>query len=170
MNSFLDLVRIRFSCREFDDQKVSHSKVAKILEAARLAPTACNLQPLHVWALTSDEALKRIRPIHRLFGAPVGFMVGCKKDEAWVRACDGKNGAETDAAIIGTHIMLATADLDLGCTWIGSFDPAKVAEAFPETEGYEITALFAVGHPADNAGPSERHSLRKSIEEFATEL
>lgn len=97
-------------------------------------------------------------------------MVGCRKEEAWVRGYDGKNGAETDAAIVGTHIMLAAADLDLGSTWVGSFDPAKVADAFPETAGYEVTALFAVGYPADSAVPSERHSLRKSKEEFTTEL
>ena len=97
-------------------------------------------------------------------------MVGCRKEEAWVRGYDGKNGAETDAAIVGTHIILAAADLDLGSTWVGSFDPVKLAEAFPETAGYEITALFAIGHPAENAGPSERHSLRKSMEEFTSEL
>lgn len=169
-NAFLELAGKRFSCREFSNLPVSPSKKGKILEAARLAPTACNKQPVHVWALSSEEALQRIRPIHQLFGAPLVFMVGCKKDEAWVRTCDGKNGAETDAAIVGTHIMLAAADLDLGCTWVGSFDPVKIAEAFPETAGYEITALFAVGRPAETAEPSERHSIRKSMEEFATEL
>ena len=169
-NAFLELASKRFSCREFSDLPVSASKRNKILEVARLAPTACNRQPVHVWAITSENALARIREIHQLFGAPLVFMVGCKADEAWVRGCDGKNGAETDAAIVGTHIMLAAADLDLGCTWVGSFDPAKIAETFPETEGYEITALFAVGRPAVNAAPSERHSIRKSIEEFATEL
>lgn len=170
MKSFLELAEKRYSCREFSDRKVSPSKIATILEAARLAPTARNLQPVHVWALSSEKALQRIRPIHQLFGAPLVFMVGCRKEEAWVRGYDGKNGAETDAAIVGTHIMLAAADIDLGSTWVGSFDPAKIAEAFPETAGYEITALFAVGYPADNAMPSERHSLRKSMEEFTSEL
>ena len=169
-NTFLELAGKRFSCREFSILPVSPSKKAKILEAARLAPTACNKQPVHVWALSSKEALERIRPIHQLFGAPLVFMVGCKKDEAWVRGCDGKNGAETDAAIVGTHIMLEAADVDLGCTWVGSFDPVKIAEAFPVTAGYEITALFAVGRFSDTAMPSERHSIRKSMEEFATEL
>ena len=170
MISFLELAEKRYSCREFSYRKVSPSLIAAILEAARLAPTARNLQPVHVWALSSEEALNRIHPIHRLFDAPLAFMVGCRKEEAWVRGYDGKNGAETDAAIVGTHIMLAAADLDLGSTWVGSFDPAKVAEAFPETEGYEVTALFAVGYPADGAVPSERHSLRKGRDEFTSEL
>lgn len=169
-DSFLELAGSRFSCREFDSRPVPSSEMDKMLEAARLAPTACNRQPVHVWAVTSAEAFARLRPIHQLFGAPLAFMVGCRPEEAWVRGCDGKNGAETDAAIVGTHLMLAAADLGLGCTWVGSFDPEKVREAFPETEGYVVTALFAVGYPSATAGPSERHSVRKDMEEFATEL
>ena len=169
-NAFLELAGKRFSCREFDSRPVSGSDVSKILDAARLAPTARNMQPVHVWALRSEDALSRIRPLHTLFDAPLVFMVGYKADEAAVRNCDGKNWGDTDASIVGTHLMLEAADLDLGCTWVGSFDPAKVLEAFPETEGYEVTALFAVGYPAVNAEPSERHSIRKGMEEFATEL
>ncbi|MGI5848354.1 MAG: nitroreductase family protein [Candidatus Cryptobacteroides sp.] len=167
---FLSLVEKRYSCRKFKSQPVSDVKINRMLEAARLAPTASNKQPVHVWAVTSETALERLRAVHPLFGAPMAFMVGCKPDEAWVRSFDGKNGAETDAAIIGTHLMLCAADLDLGCTWIGAFDPVKLAKAFPETAGYEITALFAVGVPASDATPSERHSQRKSMEEFVTEL
>lgn len=168
--TFLKLAGDRFSCRKFNQRPVSASKLAKILEAARLAPSAKNQQPVHVWALTSPEALARVRPIHTMFDAPVVIMVGASADEACTRACDGRNWAETDATIAGTHIMLAAADFELGCTWVGSFDPVKVREVFPETEGYEISALFAIGHPAAHTSPSERHSIRKSMEEFATEL
>ena len=105
-----------------------------------------------------------------MFDAPVVIMVGYRSPDAATRACDGFNWAETDASIAGTHIILAAADLDLGCTWVGSFDPVKVREAFPETEGYVISSLFAIGHPSSHAEPSERHSLRKSLEEFSTEL
>ena len=169
-NAFLELAAKRFSCRSFNHHPVSSVKLAKILEAARLAPSAKNQQPVHVWALTSEEALSRIRPIHTMFDAPVVIMVGYRSPDAATRACDGFNWAETDASIVGTHIILSAADLDLGCTWVGSFDPVKVREAFPETEGYVISSLFAIGHPSSHAEPSERHQVRKSIEEFSTEL
>ena len=167
---FLELAANRFSCRKFNRRPVSSLKLAKIIEAARVAPSAKNIQPVHIWALTSEEALSRIRPIHTMFNAPLVIMVGFKASEGWTRACDGKNWGEVDATIAGTHIILAAADLGLGCTWVGSFDPATVREAFPETEGYEISSLFAIGHPAADAAPSERHSIRKSVDEFATEL
>ena len=167
---FEDLAAARFTCRSYTDRPVRLAKVNKILDVARLAPTAANLQPVHVWALTSDEALARIRQVHDAFGAPVVFMVGGKADEAWVRSFDGKNAADCDAAIVATHIMLEAFDMGLGGAWIASFDPAKVRELFPETEGYEVDFLLAIGHPTDDAEPTARHFQRKSLEEFSTVL
>ena len=170
MKTFLELAEKRYSCREFSQTPVSSSDLAKVLEAARLAPSARNQQPVHVWALTSGDALARIRTVHTMFNAPVVLMVGYNNSEGWTRSYDGTNWAEVDATIAGTHIILAAADLDLGSTWVGSFDPVKVKALFPEIGDYEISSLFAIGHPAETATPSERHSVRKSIEEFATEI
>lgn len=169
-DAFLQLAQKRYSCRAFSNRAVSAAKIQKILEAGRLAPTAKNLQPVHVWVVSSDEALAKLRPIHTCYDAPVVFLVGYDPAAAWVRAVDGKNGGETDAAIVGTHMMLAAADVDLDSVWIGSFDPARVRDAFPETAGYEIALLLPVGHAAAHTEASERHGQRKSFEDFATEL
>ncbi|MCR4824447.1 MAG: nitroreductase family protein [Bacteroidales bacterium] len=167
---FAELAAARYSCRSFSDRELNPDKVNKILDVARLAPTAANRQPVHVWAVTGADALERLHKVHAAFNAPAVFMIGAKADEAWIRGYDNKNGAETDAAIVATHIMLEAADLGLGNIWIGSYDPAKIADVFPETAGYEITALIAVGHPADDAGPGPKHEARKALGEFATVL
>lgn len=167
--AFLKLARARFSCRGFTEKEISDEALASILEAARLAPSATNKQPVHVWVVRTPEGLAKIDAATQYrYGAPLVLMVGCKPEEAWVRKYDGKNGAETDAAIVGTHIMMEASALHLGNVWVGSFDPAKLAEAFPETAGWEITALFPIGHPA--AHPSPRHNERKPMEEFASEI
>jgi len=85
-----------------------------------------------------------------------------------VRKYDGKNGAEVDAAIVGTHIMLEASALGLGNVWVGSFDPAKIKADFPETAGYEIVCLFPVGHAAAEAGAN--HAKRQEMDIFASEL
>ena len=66
--------------------------------------------------------------------------------------------------------MLQVADIGLGTTWVGSFDPAVIGEILPEIPagGYIPVALFPVGHPA--AEPSPRHASRKSLEEMVTLL
>ena len=168
-SAFLELVRDRYSCRDFKDTPLTDEQIAGILEAARVAPTAANKQPVHVWVVKSPEALKKLKnATSYIYGAPVVFMVGAKPDAAWVRKYDGKNGAEVDAAIVGTHIMLAASALGLGNVWVGSFDPAKIKADFPETADYEIVCLFPVGLPA--AGASPKHSQRQSPEKFSSEL
>ena len=164
-SSFLRLAAERYSCRSFQKREVEDYLVNSILEAARLAPTAKNIQPVHIWVIRNPEVLESLKKATACtFDAPVIFLVGYKPDEAWVRGYDGKNGGETDAAIVGTHIMLQAADLGLGCTWVGSFNPAVVQELLPQTSGYELEALFPVGYPAGN--PSPRHNQRKPIPEI----
>ena len=168
-SQFLTLAGERYSCRSFDTREVPDELVESILEAARLAPTACNYQPVHVWVVRTEEALEKLgKTTQYLYGSRLVFMVGCNPSEAWVRKYDEKNGAEVDAAIVGTHIMMEAADLGLGSVWVGSFDPAAIAEAFPEVAGWDIVALFPVGYPA--SAPTPGHAQRKPIEEFASEL
>ena len=167
--SFLKLAASRYSCRGFTEQPVSDAQITAILEAARLAPTAVNKQPVHIWVVRDAARRKALKDATRYtFDAPVIFIVASKPADAWVRGQDGKNGAEIDAAIVGTHLMLQVADLGLGSTWVGSFDPAKVGEIIPEipANGYIPVAIFPVGHPA--AAPSPRHDSRKSLEEMVT--
>ena len=167
--AFQALVKERYSCRAYKDTPLTDAQIGQILEAARLAPTAANKQPVHVWVVKSPEGLKKLNgATNYIYGAPVVFMVGAKADAAWVRKYDGKNGADVDAAIVGTHIMLEASALGLGNVWVGSFDPAKIKADFPETEGYEIVALFPVGVPA--AGASPKHEERVPMEQFASEL
>lgn len=168
-STFMSIARERYSCRKFKDTPLTQLQISHILEAARIAPTAMNKQPVHVWVVKSPEALAKLKgATDYTYGAPAVFMVGCKPEDAWVRKYDGKNGAEVDAAIVGTHIMLESSALGLGNVWVGSFDPAKINADFPETSGYEIVALFPVGVPA--AETSTNHGKRKSVEEFVTEI
>jgi len=168
---FLTLAGKRYSCRSFSARPVSDTMVESILEAARLAPSAVNKQPVHIWVARSPESIAKLGETTKyLFGAPIVFVVGCKPSEAWVRKYDGKNGAEIDAAIVGTHIMMAAADLGLGSTWVGSFDPAALRSAFPAVADWEVVALFPVGHPAADAAPSANHEKRKPLDEFVSEL
>lgn len=167
---FLALARKRYSCRSFSSRNIPDDILNQVLEAGRVAPTACNKQPVKVWVLRSPNAITRIVPLRDIFGAPVVLAVGAKADEAWVRGYDGKNGAEVDAAIVGTHLMLAAADLGLGSVWVGSFDPSRLHALFPEMAGYEVVLLLPLGYPARDAAPNPRHTERKPLSDFATNL
>ena len=74
------------------------------------------------------------------------------------------------AAIVATQLMLAIQAEGLGTTWVGWFDPDAVRAAFPETQGYDLIALFPIGYPAADAQPSPRHFERRSEEEAVARL
>jgi len=168
---FLKLARERYSCRQLSDKKVEKEKLDKIIEAGILAPTATNAQPYKIWFIESTEAKEKLAKANRYqFGAGVFFVVGAKEDEAWVRKFDNHNFAEVDATIVATHMMLEITELGLGTTWVGHFDAPLLKEEFPEMKGYELIAIFPVGYPAAEAKPSERHTVRKTVEEAVSVL
>ena len=125
---FNTLIQNRYSCRAFSASPVEQEKVDRILEAGRIAPTAVNKQPVHVWAVTAPDTLEAIKGVTRSsYGAPLLLIVGCRPADAWVRRYDGKNGAEVDASIGATYLMLAAENEGLATLWVGSFDPAQLS-------------------------------------------
>lgn len=171
MASFLELAHNRYSCRSFSERPVEPEKIDALIEAAIAAPTAVDKQPWHLWVVESSEAVERLSALTRFsFGARVILMLGARADEAWVRKYDGRNFADVDASIVGAHIMLAAHDLGLGTTWVGHFDAPGVHEAFPETAGYDLVALFPIGYPADDAAPAAKHFARKGADELISRV
>ena len=166
---FNDVLNRRYSCRAFATQGVEQEKVDRILEAGRIAPTAVNKQPVHVWAVSNPETLEAIKGVTRSnYSAPLLLVVGCRPADAWVRRYDGKNGAEVDAAIVATYLMLAAESEGLATLWVGSFDPFLLRDILPGAEGYELVAMINVGYPAAGSKPSAMHGVRKSVEELVT--
>lgn len=168
---FKDILSRRYSCRAFASRGVESEKMDRILEAGRIAPTAVNKQPVHIWAVSDPEKLDAIKNVTRSnYGAPLLLIVGCRPADAWVRRYDGKNGAEVDAAIVATHLMLAAENEGLSTLWVGSFDPALLRKILPDAEAYELVAMINVGYPSPGSKPSHMHNERKTIGELVTKL
>lgn len=157
----------RYSVRAFSEKPVEQSKITKILEAARLAPTAKNFQPERIFLLESPEALAKIRAITRsAYDAPVVFLVCGEPATAWVNPFNGRNAAQMDCSIVATHMMLRATDLGLGSVWVCWFDTEAVKKAFGLPEGIEPYCLLPIGYPGEKSVPSPRHFERKSLEEI----
>jgi nitroreductase len=167
---FLDLARRRYSVRSYRPDPVPDDQLATVLEAARVAPTAANRQPVRVIVVHTagrEADLRRIYDRDWFVAAPVVLCVCAVRGEAWSRTMyDGRSHADVDAAIVMDHMVLAAADLGLGTCWIAAFDPAAAREVLgipPEAEPMLFTPL---GLPADDGGASARHLQRRPIEEL----
>ena len=168
---FNDVLNQRYSCRAFSAQRVEEEKLDRILEAGRIAPTAVNKQPVHIWAVSLPDMLEAIKGVTwSNYDAPLILVVGCQPTDAWARRYDGKNGAEVDAAIVATYLMLAAVNEGLATLWVGSFDPALLRDILPGAEGYEMVAMINVGYPAAGSEPSAMHGVRKPVGELVTRV
>lgn len=168
---FATLSAARYSLRKFSDRPVEPEKLAAVLEAGRNAPTAHNNQPQRIFVLQSPEALEKADGCTAAhFHPPVILVVAYDPAAAWKREEDGKNHGEIDAAIAATQMMLQAADLGLGTTYVGMFQPEKLVETFPEMAGLCPIAMLPLGYPAEGARPSRLHTDRRPLEELTVFL
>jgi len=161
---YFELIKNRHSVRSYKDDPVEENKLKQILEAARLAPTACNRQAFKIVVMrTKDHAdeLHRIYPMRFFTQAPIVLGIFTKPDETWMRS-DGINYGEVDAAIVMDHIILAATALGLGTCWIGAFDPDVARQVIGLDNGYEPVAFTPVGY----AKSSNFTKNRKGLEEI----
>jgi len=158
---FQELISKRYSVRAYKSDPVPDDKLQKVLEAARLAPTAHNYQPFQLIVLHTAgraEELKRIYERDWLSQAPVIVVVCAVYEGAWLRM-DNKNYAEVDATIAMDHLILAATELGLGTCWIAAFDPGAARRVLGLPKDVEPIALTPLGYPASQPGEKKRKAL-----------
>ena len=171
MKDFFDLASQRYSCRKFSDKPVEDEKIQKILEAGRLAPTAKNGQLQFIYVVKSAEMREKLKDASPCtFDAPIIFVMCGDVNDCWHDPYTGRPRAEMDVSIITTHMMLQAADLGLGSTWVCMANPHKLHTMLDMPEKHYPYCILPVGYPADDAEPSERHTLRKEVSEFTKEV
>ncbi|HUX42477.1 MAG TPA: nitroreductase family protein [Rectinemataceae bacterium] len=160
-----ECIGTRRSCRAYASDPVEESKLERLLEAARLAPTAANRQPFRILVIPTagrEAQLRRLYDKTWFVTAPLALLVCTIPGEAWVRK-DGKNYADADAAIVMEHIVLAATALGLGSCWIASFDAEAVKEAFGLAAGMEPLAFTPIGYPKESPEPRPRKGLESLV-------
>jgi nitroreductase len=163
---FFDVIQRRYSVRAYKSDPVDEAKLAQVLEAARLAPTAANLQPFRIVVahVKGREAeLRRVYGPSWFVQAPLVICACGVPSQGWVREADGVNYTTVDVAIAMDHLILAAADLGLGTCWIAAFDVPAARQVFGLPPGVEPIALTPLGHPADQPDRKERRPLAELV-------
>lgn len=156
--SVLDIAKARFSVRAYTEQAVEEEKLQKILEAAHVAPTAANLQPVRLFVVRSREGLSAVSRAANIYHAPVAVVVCADKSKAWTRPFDGMVTTDIDASILTDHMMLMATELGLGSVWICYFKPDVLKQALGLPENLIPVNILALGYPAEPAANKDRHS------------
>jgi len=162
---FQELIRIRRSIRAYQPTELDEDVLTRVLDAGRVAPTACNLQPFQLVVVTDPAVRAKFKDVlsHAWFWQAPVIVAGCvDPTQAWERS-DGFNSAELDIAIVMDHIILAATEEGLGTCWICAFDEAKAKEILGIPEGVRIVALTPLGYPAAQPTPFVRRPLRDLV-------
>ena len=170
--TFLELAKARYSVRSFKDQPVSDEHLKLILEAGRVAPTACNNQPQKIYIAKSEESRKKLASVcHCTFDAPVILVVCYDRTRDWKNKLQpGYESGETDAAIVCTHMMLQAFELGIGSCWVGYFNAQVVSDILGLPENITVSALLPMGYPSENAKPLGLHSQYREFTDTIEEI
>jgi nitroreductase len=148
---FYNLISSRESVRNYDPyQPVPVEILERILDAGRLAPSACNIQPYKFLVISSPEKLEKVRACYNrewFKEAPHILIIIGLQDQAWKRSYDGYNSVETDVAIALTHIILAAENEGVGTCWIAAYNPVILREALNLNENQLIFGITPLGYP-----------------------
>jgi nitroreductase len=164
---FDQLILKRYSCRHYSDQAVEDHLLEKVLDAARLAPTAANRQPFQIIVIkTADHGkdLLKIYPREWFIQPPLILCICYQPDLAWQRTnFDDQNYAIVDATIVVDHITLQAADLGLGTCWIGNFNPQETRDFLSLPDDVQPVAFTPLGYPLDHPTPKRRKDLKELV-------
>jgi nitroreductase len=169
MDSFLDLVKKRYSVRNYSDKPVEAEKLNYVLECGRLAPSAANYQPWKVFVIRDTGLRDKLAGTYSrswFRQAPVILVICGDHQLAWKRS-DGKDHTDIDISIIIDHMTLAAAEQGLGTCWICNFDAKACAEILNLPPQIEPVAYLPLGYPDVSTDDNSRHLKRKSIDEVS---
>lgn len=155
-----EAIRTRKSVRAWADRPVARETLERVMEAARLAPSARNDQEWR-FVVVTDEGLRgklAAAAKNQVFvgQAPV-VIVACAETDRRTMAC-GHPSFLIDAAIAIDHITLAAVEEGLGTCWIGAFDALEVRSILGIPKSIEVVELLPLGYPAD-ASPVQKKRL-----------
>ncbi len=159
----IEAIKLRKSVRSWEDRPIEEEKLAAVLEAARLAPSASNRQEWRFVVVRDAGMRKKLVPAARnqafVGRAPV-VIACCAETDEHVMSC-GQLCYPIDLAIAIDHMTLAAVELGLGTCWIGAFHEDKVKELLGIPAEVRVVELLPLGYPAD---PSPKEKTRLPTE------
>ena len=177
MRDFLDLVRTRRSIRRYDGRPVPRDVIDRCVEAARLAPSACNSQPWRFLIFDRDPWRSRVGEaafsgIYSLFAfaqqAPV-LVALVRLRSTYAAKLGGLirriDYSLIDIGIAGEHFVLQAADEGVGTCWIGWFNERRLRRILKLSPGEKLDVLIAMGYPEEGTLEPTGDRPRKPLDQ-----
>lgn len=164
-----DIFKSRRSIRSFTSEDVSDEEIEKIIEAARWAPSAGNIQPWEFIVIRRTETKREIAKaaLNQFFIEEAPVVIVVCADEARSSRVYGSRGASLyciqDTAAATENMLLAICALGLGACWVGAFNEEEVKRILRIPRGLRPVAIIPIGHPAEKPSPPRKRTLKEII-------
>jgi len=159
----------RRSVRAYTSEEVSEEEVEKLIEAARWAPSAGNIQPWEFVIVKNAETKRRLAEaaLHQTFieEAPVVIVVCANVERSsWGYGSRGTNlYCLQDTAAATENILLAAQALGLATCWVGAFHEDAAAKVINTPRNVRPVAIIPVGRAAEKPRAPPKRSLREIV-------
>jgi len=165
----VEAIKGRRSIRAFKSKKVSKETVEKIIDAARWAPSAGNIQPWEFIIVRKPEIKKALAEaaLNQAFIEEASVVIVVCANESRCFQGYGIRGKtlyclqDTAAAI--QNILLTAYSFGLGTCWIGAFNEEEAREALKIPIGIRPIAIIPVGYPVEKPQPRSRRSMSQMV-------
>jgi len=160
-----EAIATRYSVRGYRPDPIDDETLARVLEAARRAPTAANRQAFRIVVVQTkgrEDELLRVYGRRWFVQAPLVLAMVAVPAEAW-RRMDDKPYDEVDATIAMDHLVLAATALGLGTCWIAAFDPQAAREVLGLPDDVEPIAFTPLGLPDKPSAATGRRPLEELV-------
>lgn len=164
-----EAIKTRRSIRAFTNEEVSEEEVRKLIDAARHAPSAGNIQPWEFVIVRDPERKHRlaVAALNETFieEAPVVIVVCANEVQSGLGY--GARGIALyclqDTAAATQNMLLAACALGLGTCWVGAFYEEDVRKVVKVPKGVRPVAIVPVGHPAEKPNPRPKRSISEIV-------
>jgi len=160
-----EAIQTRHSVRKYLEDPVPEDKLMRVMEAARLAPSAGNAQEWRFVIVSDAEKRRALSQAANnqafVAEAPV-VIVACADTDERVMAC-GQLAYTIDVAIALEHIALQATAEGLGTCWVGSFSEDEVRKVIGAPEGVRIVQLMPLGYPSAAPSPKQRKDISEVV-------
>jgi nitroreductase len=155
---FDKVLKKRRSVRRYKADPVPRESILKILEAARIAPSAAHRQPWHFIVVEDAEVRAKLARSQAWAAKAPVIVVAFADEEASPSWCSN------DVGIAFEHLVLAATDLGLGTCWMGlTRRDAEIRELLRTPESLKVVAMTPLGVPDEEPAPKERKTLEEIV-------
>ncbi len=157
----LSAIKGRRSIRQYSSRPVEDEKLAKVLEAARLSPSASNRQSWKFVVVKDEKTREKLTEAagrQSFVGQAPIIIAACGTDPDGIMMC-GQHRHTIDLSIATAYMILEAHEQGLGTCWLGSFDEKKVKEILGIPEGTRVVAVTPLGYPAEDPAARPRKRL-----------